>query len=72
MAGDLTTVAVRPYIARMQEGIISRAFALAKSGTCKSVEDIRRRLKQEGYTAIDEHFSGPTMKKQLAALIKLD
>lgn len=53
----------------MQEGTVARAFELARGGSCKSVSDIRRRLKQEGYPAIEEHFSGPTMKKQLSALL---
>jgi hypothetical protein len=56
----------------MPEGTVSRAFELAKSGTCKNINDIRRRLKQEGYSAIDEHFSGPTMKRQLTILLKAD
>jgi hypothetical protein len=54
----------------MQEGTVSRAFELAKGGQCKTISDIRRRLKQEGYSAIDEHFSGPSMKKQLTMLLK--
>lgn len=54
----------------MQEGTVSRAFELAKGGQCKTISDIRRRLKQEGYSAIEEHFSGPTMKKQLTSLLR--
>jgi hypothetical protein len=54
----------------MQDGTVSRAFEIARLGTCKSISDVRRQLKQEGYSSIDEHFSGPTMKKQLNELLK--
>jgi hypothetical protein len=54
----------------MAEGTVARAFEIARAGACKSLDDIRRQLKREGYSAIDEHFSGPTIKKQLAALIQ--
>ncbi len=56
----------------MQEGTVSRAFELARAGKCKTISDIRRQLKQEGYPAIEEHFSGPTMKKQLTALLRAE
>ncbi|WP_159865553.1 hypothetical protein [Novosphingobium sp. 9U] len=54
----------------MPDGTVERAFQLASDGSSKSVNDVRRQLKQEGYTAIDEHLSGPTIKKQLAELMK--
>lgn len=54
----------------MADGTVLRAFELAREGTCKSISDIRRKLKAEGYSAIDDHFSGPTMKKQLMNLLK--
>lgn len=45
--------------------LLERAFALAESGACRSAEDIRRRLKQEQYSGIDEHLAGPAIKRQL-------
>ncbi len=53
-----------------ESGTIERAFELARSGTCRSLEDVRRKLKAEGYLAIPEHLGGSAIKKQLAALIK--
>ncbi|MBB4857208.1 hypothetical protein HNO88_000515 [Novosphingobium chloroacetimidivorans] len=50
-------------------GTVTRAFEIARAGTCKNVEDIKRQLKREGYSSVDEHLNGPTIKKQLAAAI---
>ena len=47
---------------------LERAFQLAKSGTCTSVEDIRKGLKSEGYSV--NQIDGRTLLKQLTALIK--
>ena len=48
--------------------ILERAFALAKSGECSSVDDVRRRLKSERYESIDQHLAGPSIKRQLQQL----
>jgi hypothetical protein len=47
---------------------LERAFQLAKSGICASIPDLRRRLKAEGYSA--NQVTGPTLNKQLVALIQ--
>jgi hypothetical protein len=47
---------------------IERAFQLAKSGRYASVANLRKTLEAEGYPK--EHFSGPTMRKQLEGLIR--
>jgi len=47
---------------------IERAFQLAKSSTCTSVADIKKRLAAEGYSVAQ--ISGRTLAKQLDALIK--
>lgn len=44
---------------------IERAFELARSGTCADVADIRRALKKEGYSQIDEHLGGQAIRRQL-------
>jgi hypothetical protein len=46
---------------------IERAFALAKSGTCASVSDIRTSLKAEGYDV--GQIEGPTLGRQLRGII---
>ena len=48
--------------------LLERAFALAESGDCHGVDDIRRRLKQEQFSGIDEHLSGSSLRRQLAEL----
>ena len=47
---------------------LERAFQMARSGDYASVEDIKRRLSAEGYSA--SQVSGPMLAKQLLALIK--
>ena len=51
-----------------QPTILERAFALAKSGECEGVDDIRRRLKKEQYGSIDAHLAGRSIKRQLFEL----
>jgi hypothetical protein len=46
---------------------IERAFALAKSGTCRTVANIREQLKQEGYRV--QQITGPELLKQLRAVM---
>lgn len=48
-----------------QQNPVQRAFELARSGECRSVEDVRRRLKAERFENVDGHISGPTIKRQL-------
>ena len=47
---------------------LERAFALARSGTCASVNDIRVRLKAERYDNVDAHLSGAAITRQLRTL----
>jgi hypothetical protein len=47
---------------------LERAFQLAKSGRCISIEDIRQQLKSEGYSA--EHVTGKGLTRQLKELIR--
>ena len=48
--------------------ILERAFALAQSGQCSGIDDIRRKLKSERYESIDQHLAGPSIKRQLNQL----
>lgn len=58
-----------PYAGAMDQNKTSleRAFDLARSGDCRSVTEIRARLKSEGYNEAD--ISGGSLLKQLRALI---
>lgn len=57
---------------------ISRAFELAKSGQCRSLHEIERRLMRERYAQASEHLGGVLIRRQLngliyaAALVELD
>jgi hypothetical protein len=51
-------------------GTVERAFELAKSGTCANVNDVRARLSQEGHEAVQQHLSGPSLRRDLARLCK--
>ncbi len=44
---------------------LERAFELARSGSCRSVEDVRKRLVAEKYELVDAHLSGPLIRRQL-------
>jgi len=43
--------------------IIERAFELARSST--TIDQVRYALKSEGYSNVDAHLSGPSLKADL-------
>jgi tRNA G26 N,N-dimethylase Trm1 len=45
------------------QNIIERAFELAKSSG--NIEDIRKTLRQEGYSNVDAHLAGASIKADL-------
>jgi hypothetical protein len=45
------------------QNIIVRAFELARDGT--SIDDIRKRLRREGYSNVDAHLAGASIKADL-------
>ena len=49
-------------------GIIERAFQLAEASD--NVEQIRSRLRKEGYSNVDAHLSGAKIRADLVKLIK--
>jgi hypothetical protein len=52
----------------MEIGTVHRAFELAPE--CTSIEELRRKLKQEGYGAVDEHLQGNSIQNDLKKLLK--
>ncbi len=46
---------------------LERAFELARSGDCQSIQEIRERLRAEGH--IDSQVTGPSLMRQLRDLI---
>ena len=52
-------------------GTVERAFQLAKSGECHSIDDIRRQLAREQCTNIDAHLAGSSIRRQLVQEIAI-
>jgi hypothetical protein len=53
----------------MSDRILERAFELARSGQCSHLSEIHYQLKLEGFTQIQAHLDGPTIKNQLKKLM---
>lgn len=53
----------------MSDRILERAFQLARSGQCRQLSDIHHRLKLEGFTQIQAHLDGRSIKSQLKKLM---
>jgi hypothetical protein len=47
--------------------VIERAFELARGGSCRSIPDIRRALRDGGYESVEAHLAGSSLMKQLNA-----
>ena len=46
---------------------LERAFELAEGGACRTVSEVRMRVRLEGYS--DEQLEGKALKRQLSAII---
>ena len=47
---------------------VERAYQLAKSGDCATVDDIKARLQAEGYSSVWQHLSAPMLTRTLRGL----
>ena len=47
---------------------LERAFALARSGSCATVNEIRLQLRAERFDQVDAHLSGSSIARQLRDL----
>jgi hypothetical protein len=47
-----------------------RAFQLAGLGCCQSLTDISRQLNREGFTMVDAHLRGCSIRAQLNKLLR--
>ena len=45
--------------------ILERAYDLARGGSCRTVEEIAKRLKQEQYESVETHLGGGSLRKEL-------
>jgi hypothetical protein len=51
----------------METGLVERAFQLAAS--CSSIEEIRSKLRREGYANVDAYLQGPSIRAELKKLL---
>jgi hypothetical protein len=49
---------------------IERAIELARAGTCRTMDDLRGRLRHEQYENVTGHLMGTRIKKQLVELMQ--
>lgn len=49
---------------------VERAMELARSGSCRNVDDVRRALTREHHDAVLSHLSSPSLKRQLQQMIR--
>ena len=52
------------------ECIIQRAFGLSASGAFRTVAEIEKALKCEGFLQVSDHLSGPSLRSQLKQLLR--
>jgi hypothetical protein len=52
------------------QSTLERAFELARQGRVHTVEEIRRQLTAENFEMVGSHLAGPSVRKQITALIK--
>ena len=50
--------------------IVERAFQLAQDGTCRTTEDIRRKLTAEGFDSVNSHLASRSLAKQLRSMMQ--
>ena len=50
---------------------VARAFQIARGGTCRTVDDLRKALKAEKLDSVDSHLSSGSLTKQLRALLRI-
>lgn len=56
-------------IKEIEMNTVQRAFELAATGDCRSLEDVRIRMRRESLEQVDAHLAGPTIRSQLAAIM---
>ena len=49
---------------------IERAFELARSGRCRTLVELKARLRREGFDQIEFHLGGKLTKRQLHDLME--
>lgn len=49
-------------------GTVERAFQLARSGRCRTVDEIRAELRREGHDSVEGHLAGLAIRGDLRRL----
>ena len=57
---------------QLKTPIIERAYALARSGSCQNVNEVRRRLRSEGYLQVSDHLEAKTLISDLKRLCEAE
>ncbi|MBB5709736.1 hypothetical protein FHT02_000958 [Sphingomonas xinjiangensis] len=52
-----------------RKSTLERAFELARESGCRDVEEVRRTLASEGYSGVEQHLAGHSIRKQIRATI---
>lgn len=52
------------------ENPVERAFALARSGACRDLRDLERKLRHEGLANASQHLSGRLLRRQVSEAIR--
>jgi hypothetical protein len=48
---------------------VERAYQLAATARCRTLTDLAILLKREGYSGVDEHLRGASLRRTLRALL---
>lgn len=48
---------------------VERALELARRGECRSITELEKQLRREGYSAVADHLAGYGIRKQLRGLV---
>lgn len=49
--------------------IVERAYELARSGSCRSVQELEGRLKAEKFDSVLSHLNSPSLRKELRQMM---
>lgn len=52
-----------------EDSLMERAFGLAASGSFRTVAELEKALKREGFTQVSDHLCGPSLRTQLKKLM---
>ncbi|MBV9883086.1 MAG: hypothetical protein JO276_08765 [Sphingomonadaceae bacterium] len=69
MPTDLQASASAPPERHLRPTTIERAFELARSGECRTMPELKHRLRREQMESVDMHLGGKLTRTQLTELM---